>query len=489
MRIQSTAHAAAASRLARWPRNTLIGIGIVLASVHAFATDILGVQQAALDQPTINALLRLPDGTLLNGIDAIGDPTFTVQAFFDTGASGVILSDQTATAFSVPRAPGVTFHDVGIGGSTQFQVSQPLLVDLAPFTPLVDLSDPASYNQRFGPLRAQVGPLTVSNPLLADADVFGIPTMQGKVVVMDPKPLNTFDPSDPFSLARMQTYVYDPGTPFKPGTANSDPGIPHTARTVKLSFANFSGFTEVTPSGAQGPTLAANPFVGPNPLANPNAPPDTTPGVTLRLGNKQTTGSFLLDTGAAASIISTAQAAKLGVRYRAGSAQPELETFDPAHPELPGTLLAKQFVLPLSGIGGDENVAGFFLSSMLVRTQQGSAANDNDPAHLRFLDVPVLVTDITLTDPSNKKVITLDGVLAMNLLLASVTLSFDLSDPSNPNISVDGFRQAPFDWVVFDPQQGVLGLDVSAVPEPATYLSALLGLSLLGWRLRRARIR
>jgi hypothetical protein len=259
-----------------------------------------------------------------------------------------------------------------------------------------------------------------------------------------------------------------------------------------LSFASFSRFTQVSPQGADGPTLGANPFVGPNPLAklDPNAPPDQTPGVTLKLMDKATkqirssTGSFLLDTGAAASIISTEQAHKLGVRYRSDFT---LETFDPAHPELPGQKLEDQFVIPLSGIGGTENIAGFFLSSLLVRTQQGNAANDNDPAHLRFRDVPVLVSDITLTDPTTHETVTLDGVLAMNLLLASVTLSFDLSDPELPIFSVDGFRQAPFDWVVFDAQRGLLGLELSAVPEPATYAVVLLGLALLGWRLRRVR--
>jgi hypothetical protein len=314
--------------------------------------------------------------------------------------------------------------------------------------------------------------------------------MQGKVVVMDPKPLNAFDLANP-TLLRMQTYVYNPGTPFKPATAQSDPGIPHTNRSVQLSFASFSRFTDLTPQGAEGPTQGENPFVGPNPLAklDPKAPPDHTPGVTLVLGNKQTTGSFLLDTGASASIISKEQAAKLGVRYRPNTTETILETFDPAHPEAPGTALVDQFVLPISGIGGDETVAGFFLTSMLVRTQQGNALNDNDPAHLRFMGAPVLVSDITLTDPVSGDIVTLDGVLAMNLLVASVSLSFDLTDPEFPLPIFDGFNPSSFNWIVFDPQNGVLGLDVSAVPEPASVLLVLLGLGSIGWRLRHARVR
>src|SRR4029078_5279244 len=115
-------------------------------------------------------------------------------------------------------------------------------------------------------------------------------------------------------------------------------------------------------------------------------PAVTTPGIKLKLGDKETTGSFLLDTGAAASVIFKDVAAKLGVRERPrllADGLPVLEQYDPAHPELPGTELPNQFVIKLSGTGGDQTAAGFFLDSMLLRTQQGDAANDDDPRHLR----------------------------------------------------------------------------------------------------------
>jgi hypothetical protein len=67
----------------------------------------------------------------------------------------------------------------------------------------------------------------------------------------------------------------------------------------------------------------------------------------------------------------------------------------------------------------------------------------------------------------------------MNFLAASVFLSepFELGE----------INAAPFDWIVFDPQNSVLGLELSVVPEPSTYAIMLLGLALVGWRLRRAR--
>jgi len=450
--------------------------GFLLLPATAGATDIFGVQNAALDQPIINALLRPgAGGAPLSGIDPLtGDTSFNIQAFFDTGASGVLLSKETADALGVVHTPGVVFEDVGIGGASSFNVSVPLLVDLAPFTPLVNINDANAYNQRFGPLRAQINPNDADFPV----DVFGMPAMQNKVVVMDPKPVNTL-------LAQMQTYVYSPGTPFNPGAADSDPGIPHTNRSVGLTFASFSRFTRLTPANAEGPTQNANPFIGPNPLAklDPNVPAGTTPGIKLKLGDKETTGSFLLDTGAAASVISKDVAAKLGVRERPRLLPddlPVLEQYDPAHPELPGTELPNQFVIKLSGTGGDQTAAGFFLDSMLVRTQQGDAANDDDPRHLRYMGAPVLVADITLQDPLTLQTLTLDGLFAMNFLVGSifVTEPIGLGGDTNPS---------PYNWIVFDAQHGVLGLDVSAVPEPASYLVVLLGLGLIGWRLQRRR--
>jgi len=437
----------------------------------AAATDIFGVQDAALDQPRINALLR-PE----NGGTPLGDPDFNTQAFFDTGASGVILSNETADLLGVQRT-GTLFEDVGIGGSSRFDVSQRLRVDLAPFTNFNDPTDVTQYTQHFGPLRTQIGPLGNANPLLENTDVFGMPTMQGKVVVMDPKPLN--------DISRlMQTYVYNPGTPFSPTTAGFDPGIPHTSRSVALTFASFSRFTKLTPSNAEGPTQGANPFIGPNPLTkiDSSIPAGDVPGITAKLGSKEVTGSFLLDTGAAASVISKDLAAKLGVRERAGGATgdpPLLEQFDPAHPELPGTELPNQFVLTLSGTGGDQTAAGFFLDSLLIRTKEGDPSNENDPRHIRYIGAPVLVSDVSLVDQITGRALTLDGLFAMNFLAASVFLSepFELGE----------INAAPFDWIVFDPQNSVLGLELSVVPEPSTYAIMLLGLALVGWRLRRAR--
>ena len=174
-------------------------LGLLLHGQPVFALDIPDVQPAALDQPRVNALLRrAPADDPLGGIDIFGETIFNIQAFYDTGASGLVLSDLTADFLGVQRAQfagsAVVFEDVGVAGSATFNVSEPLYIALAPFTPSVDINNPATatvvYDQAFGPLRAQIG--GSANPLLLGLDIFGMPAMQGKVVVMDPKPLDTF---------------------------------------------------------------------------------------------------------------------------------------------------------------------------------------------------------------------------------------------------------------------------------------------------------
>ena len=429
-------------------------LGLLLCGQPASAFDIPDVQPAALDQPRINALLRrAPMGAPLAGFDIIfGDTIFNFQAFYDTGTSGTVLSDATADFLGVQRAQfggsDVMFEDVGVGGSAVFKVSEPLYISLAPFSPLADINNPITesdvYDQTFGPLRTQVGGNVT---LLGGIDILGMPTMQGKVVVIDPKPLDTF-----FDLLR--TYVYDPGTPFDVGQADTNPGIPATNRHVQLSYASFDRFTQTTPAGAEGPDLRHNPFIGPNPVAaiDPAIPPGSTPGVTITLGANQATGSFLLDTGAAASFISGSLAETINVRYRPdplGLADPLLEVFDPADPGTAGTPLPNQFLITIGGIGGSRLAAGFFLDSLSMPTLEGDPIN--------YINAPVLVVDISVQDPLTMDMLILDGVFGMNFLVAS---AFVIEDP----FSIGPLSTGAFDWLVFDEPNGVLGLQIAGAP-------------------------
>lgn len=421
----------------------------------AWATDIYLVQPAALDQPRVNAYLRLPGNTYPQTFEDV----YNISAFFDTGASGVLLSNNTADLLGIARSTCivdpqtgaedyVVFSDIGVAGSDDFHVSGPLHIGIAPYDPAV--SDLTDYVEHPGTLRTQIGPINVvdPNPLLENLDVFGTPLMQGRVVVMNPRPVNTF-------WDTIRTYVYTPGEPVTIG-----PGIPSTSRHVKLSHADFSRFTRTVPAGA-GPTLARNPFIGPDPVAamSPDPPQDDTPPVTVTFGNRSFAGSWLLDTGAAASILSmTAAERHLGVRYQPGT----FGTPGPVLVDELGNPVAGQFTLTIGGIGGTMKLAGFYLDTLTLVTQEALAQNDPS-LNIRFVGAPVLVGDITVRDPLTDESLTLDGIFGMNFLVASAFVT-----EAEPFPIIDNLRPGHFSWVVYDQPNALLGLETEPVAEQTT---------------------
>ncbi len=414
---------------------------IVLTTGSTGGLEIQGVQNASLDQPRINVALTLPgsnDPLTATGEDIFGTPfeTFNIQAFYDTGASGVLISSDTADALGVPIDPGVVFSDVGVGGTEDFAVSTALDVHLAPFDLFgeIDIDNPASfasvYNHSFTNIRAQVGPIDApTNPLLSGLDVFGMPVFAGKTVVMDNRSVNQV-------AGTIRTDVYD--------SVPNNPNVPITQRHVQLSYGDFARFTETTPSPDKAPTLADNPFIGPNPVLALDGVEDDTPGVTIRHDGKSHTGSWLYDTGAAASILSESIAATLGVTYAPDDGDPL------TGPVLVGVPLDRQFTLTIGGIGGSSQVAGFFLDSLTVPTIEGDGDDPDDPLHIHFDGAPVLVADITLQDPDTGDMLTLDGVFGMNFQVGSIFVSEPLQ--------LGDIRAGAFDFITFDQPSGVLGL-------------------------------
>src|SRR5947207_15464969 len=94
----------------------------------------------------------------------MGGTSFDVQAFLDTGTSGMLLSQETAQglgiASSTYNGQPVTYSDVGVGGTEDFDVSQQIYTALAPFTPTADVDNintyQTVYNQKYGPVRTQI---------------------------------------------------------------------------------------------------------------------------------------------------------------------------------------------------------------------------------------------------------------------------------------------------------------------------------------------
>ena len=463
--------------------------------------DYYTVQAAAADDtPLINMSIRRPGatnpitGTVTTveiddwgNIDFVTKPSINIQAYFDTGASGILLSKETADSFGI-GVTGTTFTDVGVGGSEQFDVSEPLYASLGPVYQDAPTEGTGSHPQSVtapdgGPLRMQIAQTKVDLSLgETPLDVIGMPAMAGKVVVIDPKPLNNtlinvLNGGDVESIEGLRTYVYDPKTttPAVP-TRQIDPGIPLTQHHIALSYGDMSSYTKVDPVGAAGPTLHSNPFIGPNPVTHDAS--DTTPGITVKYTDPVTrtsyshTGSFLFDTGSQGSVISTAMAAWLHIRYTPGTentADATLETFDPLHPSLPGTQLSpeSQFATPMAGIGENQPMmAGFYLDWLMLPTTEAAHPLDpNDPMNIKFLQAPVFVDDISVQGYDGASDLTLDGVFGMNFLMASMSL----------DMSAIGF--SPFDWIVFDEPGKTLGLSIAGetVPEPSALVLLAIG--------------
>lgn len=531
----------------------------------AQATILDGIQPAALDQPQINMIVY-PQGQNVPQIGLTQDPLtgadvsfFNVQAYLDTGASGILISSSTADLLhlTMEKVGGVDviYSDVGVAGTDDFSVSTPLHLGLAPFIPGQDLdqfNDINSTSPIVAPytipvpsvaganLRVQSGPYVPPvattgggqlDPIdqlieqLAGAgsalDVVGMPAIKGHVMVIDPTGVKSLglifdilggggsitDITDAelnaLTSAGVKTYLYSRATApaFDPNRTN-DPGIPTPQRRVKLSYGSFDRFTELHLYGSTvndptlpSPALDHNPFIGKDPVAVLDGlPAGDAPGITISRTVGTTvlpsTGNWLLDTGAAASIISETQALALHVKYdpahRPGAPSTTGNPADGATPILIDSITSAtvpdQFTLVLGGIGGQEVLAGFWLDSLLLPTMEATAQNNPD-LNIYFTHVPVLVGNITVKDPhfpnDPTKWLTLDGIFGMNMLIESINIQTDatgnITDLGTPSPSF-------FQWITFDEPNGELGLtfDPTTVPEGAVPEPASLGLLAAG---------
>ncbi|MEL7238811.1 MAG: PEP-CTERM sorting domain-containing protein, partial [Planctomycetota bacterium] len=379
----------------------------------------------------------------------------------------------------------VVFSDIAADGEVPFNVSEPLLIGMTDHWGAFDAGfDPARtrqlasaanwnslYTDRVGgplggggsPVRTQIGPIG-GNPLL-ELNVVGMPAMQGRVVVMDARPTNNavqqiLDPDNADPDANLRTFNYAPGAGYSPGLNNIDPfdpGIVPTDLHVSLSYADFGQFTSITPGGIK-PALAENPFIGPNPLLND--PNDTTPPVTLSANGQSVDGSWLLDTGAAASFVSQESASQIGVSYDPNN------PLGSDSPRLLGVDSDDQFTLQITGIAGNPTVvSGFYADNLLLRTDEGNPTDDLDPNHINYRGAPVLVLDIAVFDEVAQEEIILDGIFGMNYLIASTDL---LQSPGDIFPIFFNPAETPFDYVVFDEPGGKLGLtlDGDNLPTP-----------------------
>ncbi|HEY1687221.1 MAG TPA: hypothetical protein VGG19_20845 [Tepidisphaeraceae bacterium] len=392
-------------------------LAILYGAIAASAQDFTGVQPVALDQPRIYAQLRRSPGSPALVAKSQGQSTSTIECYLDTGASSVVFSANTAKAMGLPyqrTAAGtpVKYEDIGVAGNETFGVSEPLYGSVATYPNGSDGNDAADYSNPIGPYRCE---LRASSSLLevitGDLDVIGMPLIQHHVIVMDVRAVNNV-------TDKIKTSLVAPNSRL----------IPPVDERVPLKLVSFSNFTKIIPAAAQGPEISPNPIIGLDPLGVLA----TGPTPLAQFHGKSAKISMLLDTGSVSSMISRRVAAELGVTYSADEST------------LVGVPADQQFSLDIGGIGGQKTSRGFYLDCLQIPT--------DSKRPLRYFKAPVLVSDITVSNPQTKQSFTLDGVFGMNYLVASAAITGGLV-PDIGNI-----QQGPYSFLYIDMEKGVLGL-------------------------------
>jgi hypothetical protein len=351
-----------------------------------------GVYEAALDLPRIYFLVKRD----INKQPLNQKEEFESHyAFLDTGASGILLSSETAESLGVSVDANARFVDVGVGGLEYFNVSEPLHVCLAGF----GSQNPHDHRDYkcFGPWRVQVrksGAGLLSEPI----DVIGMPAMAGNIAVLNSGATNSLD----YFAADIKK--------------ENDPKLPKADFKVALRLKKFTN-----PNSSE--NIAPLPVSAGNPVIDK---------VVVSLGANQSEGTWLLDTGATVSMISTRQARKLGLTDQSG--QP----------------LAKVvFSLPVGGIGQMTTVNGFDIDRLTIPTTGGY--------NLIFKNARIGVQDIKYFDAEKNEEVVIDGILGSNFLCASAKMDGPL--PSD-------ISQTPFDNIIIDLRNNTLGFDVRDNSKP-----------------------
>jgi hypothetical protein len=315
------------------------------------------VHEAALDLPRIFFLLkREPSGPPL-----MTKGHFEVYyAFLDTGASGIVLSRETAGLMGLAVDPKARFADIGVGGVEYFNVSESLYLGLTGYN-AQNPGDPRFYRV-IGQGRFQIKQNT-AGLLTEPLDIIGMPAMIGRIVVLDSGATN--------SLGYFSANIKNPG----------DPAIPGVDLEVVLRFRNF-----------QNPNNPNN--IPPLPVTARNPVIDN---IVVHRKGMSSRGNWLLDTGATISLISVKQATRLGLTDRNGV-----------------PLVTPDFSLPIGGIGEMIQVPGFEIDKLTVPTRSGR--------NLVFINARLGVHDIRFFDEQKKAFTTLDGVFASNFLCASAKM-------------------------------------------------------------------
>ena len=368
---------------------SLAALLLSLTPFIAYATEDLvleRVYEAALDLPRVWFILkRQPDGPVLKYNGRFRQN----YAFLDTGASGVLLSLETAVMFNLYFDPNANFVDVGIGGDENFYVSEPLYLGLAGFdNPRA--SDPNAYQIR-GPARFQIKK-TKTGLLSEPIDVIGMPAVAGQIVVLNSGATNDLG----YFTAEIKNH--------------GDRDIPNVDFEIAIRLQNF-----LNPNSPK--NIPPLPVMSYNPVID---------NISVENKGRISKASWLFDTGATISLISTKQAQLLGLMDKKGN-----------------PLTEPDFMLPVGGVGAMVLIPGFQVDSLTVPTLSGF--------NLVYKNARLGVKDIKFFAEEKGKFVVLDGVFGSNFLCASAKMDSLL--PSDVSKTI-------FNKIVLDLQNAIVGFDI-----------------------------
>ena len=377
-----------------------------------------GTQEAALGQPRVHvqlggagaALKGKPEPSPLDPDPETDRPVRSFIAFLDTGASGYLISKSTAERFGVKAEPDAIYHEVGLHGATQVGVSTPYTLALADFSGALDEQAPVfeivQKNSRLQlSLKRPEGLLALAGPM----DVAGMPAIGKMVVEIDPTPMRPRkgSPNAKPDIDLESLLGGGPAVKLHDRKARPKASKDRELILIALEYNDYNLRKHPDNRGPL-PELAASPVI---------------PNIVSRQQQTTFTGNWLLDTGAAASIVSVKHAQALGIYKEDGT---------PAR--------AADFTVPLGGIGGEGDgvkpADGYIIDSITIKARDGKT--------LEFRNVHIVVKDVGTKLDDGREVI-LDGVLGMNLLLPSASglgkgLPTKIDDGPFERIWIDGPR-------------------------------------------------
>lgn len=329
------------------------------------------------DVPYIWTLFRRSPGG-----EPLPDPAESMlQTYFDTGASGILLSRETREALGISAEPNSNFVDVGVGGEEEFEVSENLYIALADYHPLEEEPIENDFHEDFGPWRLNLIKDYADSPI----DIIGIPGMAGKSLVLKIEVLDFFGVLIPYYV----TQIMEP----------NDPSIPELDIEVKVQFTNFLYLSHPNNRGPL-PVTSYNPVIE---------------DIQISYQGDESIGDWILDTGAQLSMMSTSQAEILGLVDSNGV-----------------PIVTPEFYQAIGGIGGDINVPIFQIDTLSIPTLNGFELIYGNPY--------VGVLDIGYIDKDTEELVILDGIFGANFLGYSYDMSLNIATGVYNNIVFDTQR-------------------------------------------------